>query len=500
MIVLSQNYHNNSFLQSLVQLHRPRCKTCARCMYKILQPTIKQSVHAFDFNTCHKVNVRNCTSWFTLCDKKVTGLNFQILDDPTITAIYVSLTPSFSRLLAVYPLPTALPRNSDGPYVYHILHGRQQKRMLKGFTIQNPYDTDTNISTILSNSARGFSNSSGHELIVPIGSRLSLKCKEVLWAEPASNDTNFSSRSLSGTVLSSTTPLSVFTNLAVTHESVGGGFSYDSQLVHQMPERRKWGRNFAIDARHSEILPKDIRSCLMHEVTVVSYMRNATISLESSFSSREIDLESSALATATSEEHHEYRMTYTSAEMLQRVYLKIHSAFPISVLSETFTSSTLSSSCHDSVFYSVLTQPVEWYANKQIIILAHPLTNTTYHYRISVALPNNKSDPADVFESESGDYCHGVSIKNYGVQEVEAVGDDAYALLIYERSVTNSKANQTKLVLLHTDPHTHIGVTVYAYSESLVYSYSNGYGLGYGLGEYSSGTSPIRTLETLLYI
>ena len=155
--------------------------------------------------------------------------------------------------------------------------------------------------------------------------------------------------------------------------------------------------------------------------------------------------------------------------MLQMVYLEIASVTPIVVLSEAVSHS-------GSESYSILVQPVEWYSNKQIIVLAHPFVNATYHYRISVVVPSNKSNPSEILESEIGNYCQGVPVSKYGVS-VDPIRSD-HSLLVYQRVITGSNSTQTRLLLHHVDGLTNIGVTVHAYSEDFHYSYSNGYTLG----------------------
>lgn len=471
-------------MSSKLYLHRPNCETCSRCFYEILTPTISHYLHTQDFgNGCHKRKKssagRGCETLSTMCSENIFGINFQVLDNSTFAAVLTSFAPNLKHCMAVYPLPTVPPlTRSSRTYVYHIIHGRQHKTVSKGFSIQNPYDINSTISINLTDSAVGWNI--GTELVT-VERELVFKCREVLWVEPAFNGTvDVQSRSLSGTVISSTTPLSVFSNLAMTHtlamipENSSYSFDYDSQLVHQMPERAQWGKRFFIDGGHSVILPEDVRSCLTYEVTIVSYSLENIIYLKSNTLpiARELRIPPTTVIPG---EHYEYKLNYTQTQITLFEYLEISSTSPILVLSDTYSNA----SCHDAIYYSTLIQPIEWHANKQIIVLVHPLTDTAYHYHISITVPTNKSDPAEIMESKPGEYCYGISVSSYGlIVRTHPVGSGEYTLITYRKFIFNSSKNQTRLLLHHSDPLTYIGVTVYAYSKSLHYSYSNGYALG----------------------
>lgn len=282
------------------------------------------------------------------------------------------------------------------------------------------------------------------------------------------------SASLSGTVLSSSTPLNVFTNSVVLNDSdTVRDFEYNSQLVHQMPERRNWGRHFIINPQCSEVLPEGLRSCLVYEVTIVSYTSRNRILLQSG-SSRSTVLGAPTVVAPGG--HYEYKLYYTQAQMISKTYLEITSTAPIVVLSEAYTSTKFASCLNHSLSFSILVQPVEWHANKQSIILVHPNQNITYHYLISIVVPSKNGDTtADgIIESEPGHYCRGSPVSS----ALPYPAGDNYTLLVYTKSVVNSSATQSTLLLRHADSNTRIGATVYAYSEHLHYSYSNGYTLG----------------------
>lgn len=185
LVVSSQERHSD-IVHSRLYLHNPGCQgDCASCFLKVIQPNIQHYMHAIDFNACH-TDVR-CVSWLKLCEEKVYGINFQI-DNPTFSAILVSFTPSFQQCFAVYPLPTTLqPQASPVSHVYHIVHGRQQKGRLNGFTFQNPYDVNSTLSINLTGEAKAIDNG---ETLVPLGSAVTLQCREVLWVEPDLNSTS----------------------------------------------------------------------------------------------------------------------------------------------------------------------------------------------------------------------------------------------------------------------------------------------------------------------
>lgn len=472
MVVASQN-HNTVAVHAQLYLHNPAgCEDdCASCYLKILHSDIEHYMYPLDFNACF-TDV-GCASWLTLCEQEVYGINFQI-DNPTFSAIAVVFTPKFHQCFAVYPLPMRqqLPQSSPPSYVYHVIHSRhqQQPARLKGFTIQNPYDTDSVLSLVLSGRAIGWDNG---ETLIPVGNTLSLKCREVIWVEPDLNATEGLLLSLSGTVISSSTPLNVFTNLAVfSNHKPTWEFKFDSQLLQQMPERTHWGKHYIINPRNSKVLPDGISSCLVYEVTIVSCTAKNRVLLRNSSYSAELG----APTRGISDEHYEYTLYYNQAQMVEMTYIEVLSTSPIVVLTEAYAS-TEPSSCRDySVVYSTLVQPVEWHANKQIVVLVHPRENMTYHYLISIVVPSRNSDPADIFESEQDEHCHGLAVSSYHTSRHRA--GDSYTLLTYERSIIKSEEIQTRLLLRHSDPNTRIGVTVSAYAENLQYSYSNGYALG----------------------
>lgn len=473
VVVASQNH--NVIVHSQVYLYSPGCENdCASCYFKILQPDVEHYMHTLDFNGC--TTDTGCASWLTLCKERVYGINFQI-DDPTFSAVSVGFTPTFKQCFAVYPLPLHQEpsRNSPLSYIYHIIHSTHQQRTarLRGFAIQNPYDVDSVLSINLTSSrAVGLVNG---ETLIPVDGTLNLKCREVIWVEPSLNGTGFngSSLSLSGTVLSSSTPLNVFTNSAILEAiSPTRGFEYDSQLVHQMPERSQWGKHFIINPRNFEVLPDEIHPCLMHEITIVSYTAQNKLLLKSNSQSAELETPTRVI----SDKHYEYTVYYTQDQMVAMAYLETVSLSPVVVLHAAYADPELPM-CRDySVYYSTLVQSVGWYANKQIVVLVHPKENVTYQYLISIAVPSGKSDPANLLESEPGEHCHGVPIGSYHASQHRA--GDSYTLIIYKRSITSSMETQTRLLLRHSDANTRIGVTVYAYAEDVQYSYSNGYALG----------------------
>lgn len=469
--VVTSSQNHNTIVHSQLYLHNPGCEgNCAGCYFKILQSGIQHYMHTIDFNACH--TDIGCASWLTLCEERVYGINFQI-DDPTFSAVSVSFTLNFHQCFAVYPLPMYQERSQHNPssYTYHIVHGsHQQRSQLRGFTVQNPYDTDSVLSIDLTGRAIGWDN--GEELVL-VGDTLNMQCREVIWVEPILGGTDVLRLSLSGTVLSSTTPLNVFTNTAVLDNGADTArdFEYNSQLVHQMPERSHWGKHFIVNPRNSEVLPQGIRSCLAYVITIVSYTARNRIFLRGSNSEQPAELGSPT--TVLSAEHYEHTLFYSQAQMIKMTYLEIVSTSPIVVLSEAYASTA----CQDnSIYYSTLVQPVEWHANKQIVVLVHPKKNITYRYLISVIVPSEESNPADIFESEPGDHCHGLPISSYHASQHRAGA--IYTLLTYVRSIVNSVGTQTKLILRHSDPNTRIGVTVYAYADGMHYSYSNGYTLG----------------------
>jgi hypothetical protein len=477
MVVASQS-RNATIIHAELYLHHPGSeKECEENRYaRAVHTDIEYYLYVLDFNAC--LTNKGCASWLTLCKEEVYGINYQI-DNPTFSAVAVAFTPSFHHCLAVYPLlghenqQPPEESNLKLPFTYHVVHSRRYTTSLKGFTIQNPYNTDTNPSLNLTGRAIGLDNG---RTLIPMGvsAKLTIKCRGVLWVEPDYNSTEGLPLSLGGSVISSSTPLNVFTNLAVFDNSKPTReFEFDSQLVQQMPERRHWGKHFTINPRNSQVLPDEMTPCLQYEITIVSYTAENSIHVGSDLRNTEL-----GALDKVSDDHYEYTLHYSQPEMAKMAYLEIASTSQIMVLSEAYTT-TEPSACQDfSISYSTLVQPVEWHANKQIIVLVHPNDSITYHYLISIVVPSRASDPADVLESQSNETCHGEPVSKYQTSRHRADNSNTLVTITYERFIVRSEETQTRLLLRHSDPATSIGVTVYAYAEDLHYSYSNGYTIG----------------------
>lgn len=465
LVTAAQSLAYGNPTQSVMNLYNSTsCYRCDACPYRTLHPVIKNHLHTLDFSACH--NNSRCASWLMLCHRTAYGMDYRILDSPTFAAVLIAFSPSMQQVLAVYPVSAV----ANASYVYHILHGTQQTGDVQGFTIQNPYSVDFSVSFQLTGHATGWMNS---RELVQVDETMMLGCKDVVWIEPNSTEEHFVS--LSGTVVSSDMPLNVFTNLAPGHNKTTLDFYYNSQLVQQMPERNQWGKLLLIDGTHSEVVPQGIRECLMHTITLVSHTSANEITLTRNVSSSTTKLRKPS--TVLPGGHYEFRLNFTGVEMKEARGLHINSTHPILVLIDTYTDTSLAP-CPDAVKFSTLVQPVEWYANKQIVVLVHPRPMIAYSYHIAVHILGNRTDPADIIESESGKFCNGTSLDNYSVQRYPVGGEENQVLLVYKRSILNSSATQTRLLLRHSDPLVRMGVTVYAYSEDLHYSYSNGYSLG----------------------
>ena len=474
IVAASQSYKD--LVPTLLLFHSPgEEKRCKGRYVGMFLPNIEHFVGSVDFTTC-AIETR-CVSF--MCEKGVYGINFKIYD-PTFSAIRFLLTASFQQCFAMYPLPITIPPAEPELYVYNIVHGTQRRDRLGGFAIQNPYDTDSSLSINLTSPAVGW-DVSDKGMVVPVGDTLDMKCREVIWVEPSIGDAmeEGSLVSLRGTVVKSSTPLNVFTNSAVLNDTDGlWEFEYDSQLVHQMPERRHWGRHFIVNPNFSEVLPVGVRLCLVHELTIFSYTAENRIFLRNSSSPHPVELNTPP--EVLSEEHYEYKLQYDQAQMIKEAYLEITSIFPVVVLSDAYTSMELAICRNYSLHYSILVQPVEWYANRQTVVLIHPKSGVTYHYYVSIMAPSTEgSVPGDdIIESEPGQYCQGLPVSGYDML-VHPAGED-HTLYTYTRSlvVNATQRTHTKLLLRHSNHSARIGVTVYAFSEDLHYSYSNGYALG----------------------
>ena len=475
LVLASQTLEHNGPTSSVLYTYDPTCHHCDRCSHTTIHPVLWHHLYSQDFNACY--TDRRCISWLTLCDAAIYGLKLQVQANPTFSAVLVSFSPKFQRVLAIYPLPyqDSSLLLSKTKYVYNVVH-RRLSAGVGGFTLQNVYNTANNVSLQLTGDAVGWENSS--KINWEVGERMIMRCNEVVWIEPISLNCTDDKQSLSGTVIHSSSPLNVFSNLSPLHDiSYDPGFNYNAHLVHQMPERSQWGRTFYIDGTHSAILPEDVASCLVHEVTIVTYSQANKVTLQDNTSVSATELGDPKMVVPG--EHYEYRLSYTEAQMSKEIQsLVIRSTLPIMVVYDAYTNTDTPSRCSAAVHYSTLVQPESWFANKQIVVLAHPDSSLAYHYHISIFVPSNKSDLSDIIESEPDELCNGTTLDSYSTQGHPVGRDGQYTLLTYTRTVTNSSATQTRLLLRHADPLVQIGVSVYAYSEDLHYSYSNGYTLG----------------------
>lgn len=439
---------------------------------------------------------RSNTSWQELCEKNMFGIAFKLLDNPGFAAVAVLLTQQFQISLVLYPTPTTTTRSSTTRnYTYYIVHGRHYSEvmLIGGFTIQNPYDkTSTSVTMNLTNTVIGWKD--GSELVtLNATTSIELRCKEVIWAEPGPDTDDSPSLSLTGSVLVSATPINVFTNVVragttQTHRNDTGNdtdtlFNYNSQVLHQMPEKMRWGKTFVIDLRYSKMFPDNVtRSCsLLYEVLMVSHASDNLITLKNNLLPQGMELR--APERSLQRDYHEYRISYSqAAKTSQLTYLEIVSDSPIFVLLETYT--TINDSCLVSLYYSTVVQPVEWFANKQISVLVHPLPQDVYSYHVTVVVSdsdveNEAGHPGDsIIESEEEDYCKGSPITKLHKIETLRGNGSHQTLLAYNVQIEHPTSNVTRVLLRHSNPLRHIGVTVYAYSQSLQSSYSNGYSLG----------------------
>ncbi len=405
---------------------------------------------------------------------KVPGINYSLLNSKYHhSGIYTQVTPTSQTSLALYPSLEILSQpNQKDSYTYHIFHGTLQRAgVAKGFTLQTLYaNLNATISMNLTDRAVGFRNPYRKNDIQSVGDTITFHCTQMLWVEPDLEHSHHH-QDLSGTIITSDIPINVFTNtlLSTTPE-------YNTTLVHQMPERRYWGRTFVIDTNHSRIIPGDIEQHIVNKITIVSYELNNSVLVKTSSSTERVNI----INSTQFEDQYEYSREYDRAELDTLPYIKLQSDYPILVMLETYTA--LAAPSNTPIYYSILVQPVEWYANKQSLVLVHPLQDAQYdtYYHISVIVASkNDTNPNSIVMSEPGKYCDGLPIGNYSDLKISQVGE-SMTLLTYEMSSTeiHSTRNQTEFLIHHSNPTIHIGVTIYAYSEKLQYAYSNGYTLG----------------------
>lgn len=404
------------------------------------------------------------------CKNYVFGTNLFFQGNPTVSVITFFAGLTFNQSFAMYPVckdDMSCTSSSRTEYHYYVLfgpvyYGREKTALLNGITIQMHQKTEITIQ--LSGAAHALNNT----VEEPINRQFSIKDQgntyTTLWIEPkVSTCDKINPRSLEGTTVVSNKPITVFTNQARCNGTVK--FSYESQVVHQVPEVNDWGKLFIIDTQQINMLPKSMRTNVKYELSIRAAQNGTTINITYYQFNQLSQTATDVLMTSNV-----YRVAHSVSSMLDTNHIAISGSSPILVLYTIY-------SLHSNVHYSVLLQPVEWFSNKQTIALQHPTNNEVHRYHISVVVPKEHYNPMDIQITEGKDLCQSIPVLNYKGFLSSTAESYGYVVFYMELKITGGTDNVTQLLLWHRNPHVHIGATVFAYAGDLQYAYSNGYTL-----------------------
>ena len=403
------------------------------------------------------------------CKNDVFGTNFLFQGNPTVSIVAFFAGLTFNQSFAMYPVckdDTRCTHTARAQYHYYVLfgsvYGRENTSILDGITIQMHQKTE--IAIQLSGEAHALNNTVEDPINQHFIPNDQSNIYTTLWIEPkVSSCVRVNPRSLEGTLIVSNKPITVFTNRAKCKGSME--FSYESQVVHQMPEVKDWGTTFIIDTQQINMIPESIRNDIVYEITIRTAHNGTTVNIIYYQYNKPPQVTTDKLMT-----NNVYRVAHSASSMHGNSHIAIKASSPVLALYNIYSQNA-------NMYYSVLLQPVEWFSNKQTIILQHPTDNEVYQYHISVVVPKEHYNPMDIQITESKDLCQSTPVLNYKGFIWSSKESYGYVVFYIEPSITGGTDNVTQLLLWHIDPDVHIGATVFAYAGDLQYAYSNGYTL-----------------------
>ena len=405
------------------------------------------------------------------CKNLVFGANFLFLGNPTVSAIGFFAGTTFNQSFAMYPVCKDSIKCASKPrieYHYYILFGAVYNKdnftFLNGFTIQMHQKTELTLQ--LSGEAHALNNT----VEKTITSKHIVSDQDnmytTLWFEPkVSSCERVNSRSIEASKITSNKPITVFTNRAECNTQ----FSYHSQLVHQMPEVQEWGKAFIIDTHYINILPESLRTdsnVMVFEIAIYS-AQNTIMNITYYPFNKPWYVKTTKLMRNSV-----HRLTLRSMSV-SHMFIKVSS--PVLVVHSIH-------SVYEEklqVYYSVMVQPLEWFSNKQTIVLQHPSQGELYRYHISAIVAKEHYNPENIHISEDKDLCQGVqSLLHYKGFTGNTNESNGYVVFYLGLRIIGGMDRKTQLLMWHRNPEVYLGVTVFAYASDLQYAYSNGYSMG----------------------
>ena len=413
------------------------------------------------------------------CTNLVFGLYIYFLYNPTVSSVVTLSAPTLGTFEAISLLPVPsylnLPVYETELFEYNVMFQSRHDEFLHGIAIGAVVD-DTNITIQATSDAITLRNYAKDEKIVIFSNDTStfsiFNLFEVLWLEPKVANCNLPSPSLQGTKITSTKPLSVFTTKVKCNDT--GDFSYDLQLVQQMPPVNKWGTDFILDMQQSNIIPSSLASDLHYQFTILtsdSHTTNVTIEYYYLGDPLHLISPKTQLFSAFSNEKLKIPVTEMPSDSLS--HFSIHASAPVLVMYEIYTRS------RGKLSYSILLQPTEWFSRQQTLVLSHSQPSSEYRYHIGVVIPKNYFNPADIYIENVQESSPPETLDTYQGYNGQVFVTADYAVLYLEVTIHNESSNETQLLLWHSSPCGVLGATVYSYAKSGVYyAYSNSYILG----------------------
>lgn len=455
------------------------------------QASVEESAIDWFFETgdercTHKTLCYQCKNW-------VFGLIINFMENPTISMVAQMFGHYFDQSFAVYPMLSKNDRHqqemenvlTNDTYKYRILFGVPRREVsgvvLDGIVIHVMY-SNTNVTIHSSGDAIALKNAREY-LSIAENETVELKNQchyEVIWIEPKVNNCQVTTElgsQLRWTIIESSKPIMVFTNHAKCNKT--GGFSFESQLVHQMPPVNRWGTRFIFDVQQSRILPTALRASILYKISMLSSQNDTTIKV--SFYHSELvagNEHQTTFEEYSANENDSVLHIHKREEFIKTLtHIDIQANHQILVIYTIHTNDKLIDD-NEEVYYSVLVQPVRWFSNVQTVALSKTSSHAEqFSYHVSVVIPRANYDPNNIVISMEHSFESGMPLANFaGFNGKTSLSSDYVVLFLEPQQY--KKQNHTYLLLWHRDPTVDIGATVFAYSPQQHYGYSNGYILG----------------------
>ena len=400
------------------------------------------------------------------CNNRVTQYYSSAAEDPTVSLIASAKWPNFTLVYSLLPVSRQPDSLTSQEYDYYLLLGSFRPRnCIDAFVIVavSPHITNVTIKPTVDLIALRDGNVSAITIITANSTEtISMEKHEVLWIEVMTEDCR-SERNLSGLHVKATQSTQVFTANAQCSEP--DIFSYDTQVLHQMPPSYKWGKTYITDLLQLNILPVTSTTTIV-SFTFLAIENMTTVTIMWYRGNQQQNDPHSTQYILTS--GRPFVTTFDSNLVSNgTTHVFIQGSDPILVVYELY------SLTENKLYFSVLLQPVEWFSNQQAAVLVNPLQETELLYHITMAVPSKFYDPkniiiTDLFRTnQSLDRCD-----HFDTEHVYTAGDfhDLYMEI-------NSTGGKDEHVLIrHKDPCAKLGVTVYSYAtDTTGYAYSNGY-------------------------